>query len=443
MNPGKISLRIIISAICFLILSAEFVAQQENKFISSAEKKEVVDSVALFMENYYVFPDKGKEIADYIKNRFEDDEYEEINDPLEFSGKITKDLRAINNDRHISLIYAPDMIKRIKESQAAKNDDFDKYELELSRKRNFGFEEVKILDGNIGYLKLNSFDDAGEAGETAIAAMNFFAYADAIIFDLRNNGGGSPSMIQLISSYLFDEPVHLNSFYIRKGERTKQFWTQANVTGRKMTNADVYVLTSGYTFSAAEEFTYNLKNMERATIIGETTGGGAHPVSGYYVNDNFRVIIPFGKAVNPVTKSNWEGTGITPHVEVSRDKALITAHIKALEKLKEKENDERIIAKYQWALEGLYAKENPVEIDKEILVSYAGDYSPRKITFEDGKLYYQREGRPKYRMIPIKKDLFGFEELSYFRLKIIKENNKVVAVEGHYDNGKTDRNEKK
>ena len=167
-------------------------AQQENKFIYSAEKKEVVDSVALFMENYYVFPDKGKEIADYIKSRFEDDEYEEINDPLEFSGKITKDLRAINNDRHISLIYAPDMIKRIKESQAARNDDFDKYELELSRKRNFGFEEVKILDGNIGYLKLNSFDDAGEAGETAIAAMNFLAYADAIIFDLRNNGGGKP-----------------------------------------------------------------------------------------------------------------------------------------------------------------------------------------------------------------------------------------------------------
>ena len=155
-------------------------------------------------------------------------------------------------------------------------------ELAQLRRENFYFERVERLDGNVGYLDFRQFVDARLAGATAVAAMNFLSNCDAIIIDLRQNGGGEPSMIQLLTSYFFDEPKHINSFYVRYSDSIEQFWTQAYVPGKKMPDVPLYVLTSSYTFSGAEEFTYNLKNLKRATIIGETTGGGAHPVSDRY-----------------------------------------------------------------------------------------------------------------------------------------------------------------
>ena len=303
-------------------------------------------------------------------------------------------------------------------------------------------KELKILPGNVGYLKFNSFVDASMAGPTAVAAMNFLAHTDALIIDLRDNGGGSPSLIQLITSYFFEEPEHLNSFYIREGDQTHQFWTLPYVPGKKMLNTDLYVLTSSRTFSGAEEFTYNLKNMKRATIVGETTGGGAHPVSPHIINDHFAINIPFGKAVNPITNSNWEGTGIEPHIKTSKADAYDKAYLLALEELIKKETDEEVKQGLRWAHDGLDAKLNPSEIDEKTMKRYVGVYGPRKITLENGTLYYQREDRPKMKMIPMNENTFMFEEIEYFRLKVILENDEAVAVEGHYDNGRTDRNAK-
>ncbi|OQY02336.1 MAG: hypothetical protein B6I20_06970 [Bacteroidetes bacterium 4572_117] len=442
MKNSLLTIKILLVCLSFFIENGQIFAQTNSLKLSKQEKRQVIDSVAKFMADYYVFPKKGKEIADKIRNNHKNGDYASINNYQEFSSMLTNDLRSVNNDKHISIRYAPEMIKRQKESSANNNDSFDKYELQRQQNRNFGFNELKILDGNIGYLKLNQFAYATNGGKTAIAAMAFLANTNAIIIDLTNNGGGSPSMIQLLSSYFFDDPVHLNSFYIRKGNKTKQFWTQTTVQGKKIPDTDIYILTSGYTFSAAEEFTYNLKNMKRATIVGETTGGGAHPVTAYNVNDNYRVIIPYGKAINPITKTNWEGTGVEPHVKTTKEQALLKAQILALEKLIKNEPDKGKIKGYKWAIDGLRAKEHPVKIDKKLLKSYAGSYGPRKITFENGNLFYQRAGRPKFKMIPIKKDYFGFNDIAYFRLKIIKKNGKVIALEGHYDNGDSDRNEK-
>lgn len=179
------------------------------------------------------------------------------------------------------------------------------------------------------HLKLRCFADAGAAGATAIAAMNFLGGSDALIFDLRANGGGTPSMISSCSSYLF-EPTHLNSFYIRKEDETKQFWTQAYVPGPRLAKVPVFVLTSSRTFSGAEEFSYNLKNTKRGTIVGETTGGGAHPVRGYKVEGyDVTVAVPFGRAINPISGTNWEGKGVEPDIAVPADQALDVAYAKA------------------------------------------------------------------------------------------------------------------
>jgi hypothetical protein len=272
--------------------------------------------------------------------------------------------------------------------------------------------------------------------------MNYLRNSDALIIDLRQNGGGSPSMIQLISSYLFRaEPIHLNSFYWRPGDRNTQTWTLPYVPGKRMPDTPVYVLTSKNTFSAAEEFSYNLRNLERATLIGETTGGGAHPGGTRIATDRYSIWVPSGRAINPITNDNWEGVGVKPHIEVPADQALAKAHTKALKQLIKKSKDEDSFL-YEWALEGLNANQNPVTLSEETMESYVGNYGPRIITMENGSLYYQREGRAKYKLIPMTASKFQIKEIPYFRIQMLSEDGAVVGLEGHYNNGRVDKNRK-
>jgi C-terminal processing protease CtpA/Prc len=162
--------------------------------------------------------------------------------------------------------------------------------------------------------------------------MNLLANMKAIIIDLRKCGGGNPNAVALVSTYFFEgEPIHLNSLYWRDEDITEQYWTLPHVPGGRMPHQPVYILTSKDTFSAGEEFSYNFQALKRATLIGETTLGGAHPGSPYKLQPHFEVFIPKGRAINPITKGNWEGVGVQPDVSVSAEDALETAHKMALE----------------------------------------------------------------------------------------------------------------
>jgi len=197
---------------------------------------------------------------------------------------------------------------------------------------NFGFEKVERLAGNIGYLDLRGFMPPSLMGDTAAAAMSFLGNVDALIIDLRQNGGGSPDGVALMASYLFGQPVRMNDIYDRPSNETRQFWTLPYVPGRRLIGKDVYVLTSNRTFSAAEDFTYGLKNLQRATIVGEVTGGGAHPGGPRRINDHFFVAVPSGRSISFITHTDWEGVGVQPDVKVPAVQALATAHLLALEK---------------------------------------------------------------------------------------------------------------
>jgi len=414
-----------------------------DRQIDAEFQAEVIDSVAVALNEIYVFPDVAKDMEKHLRKQFKKKAYKDITSCQEFARQLTKDLQEISKDRHLAVRFASDeMIKSF--SSDTLTDDAKERELQEYRRKNYGFKKLELLEGNVGYVDLRGFHEASGGGATAVAAMNFLAYADAIIFDLRQNGGGSPSMIQLITSYLLDEPTHLNSFYIRKEDTTKQFWTQAWVDGPKMTDALVYVLTSRYTFSGAEEFTYNLKNLKRGTIIGETTGGGAHPVDmRLFANLNVGMSLPFGRAVNPITGTNWEGTGVTPDIEVPQEKALDFAHLEALKALIEKADDPDVKRELDWAIEGKKAVLEPYTPPDGVLQDYVGVYGPRRIWIEDGDLYYQRGENPRYRLTPMAVDKFMIKSLDYFRIEFVRdEAGKVVKLVGLYDNGMTDAHER-
>jgi hypothetical protein len=205
---------------------------------------------------------------------------------------------------------------------------------------------------------------------------------------------------------------------------------------------DIYILTSKKTFSAAEEFTYNLKNLKRATIIGETTGGGAHPGGTRVATDRFVVWVPTGRAINPITNTNWEGTGVQPDIEVKAADALMVAQVKALEGLVAK-SEGTTKHRYEWELVSLQTKKEPFQIDPSNLAGYTGAFGEKKLVVEEGTLYFFPFPDKKVKLIPLKTDLFELEGIKSVRLRILKEGGAVTGIEELFDNGKSDKHFKK
>lgn len=305
--------------------------------IDAAQRDQVVDKLAKELDENYVFPEVAKKMGEAIRARLAAREYDKIDTGQALAKQLTADLQAISKDKHLRVNCSTKPLPAPPARREEPPPEMVKKMQEGVRKRNAGFVKGERLPGNIGYLDLRGFMDHEAGAETVAAAMNFVANTEALILDLRKNGGGSPRMVQLVCSYFFpaDKPVHLNSLYWRKGDRIEEFWTLKELPGKRYLDRDIYVLTSRFTFSGAEECAYNLQTRKRATIVGETTGGGAHPGGGARLGDHFVVFIPMGRAINPVTKTNWEGTGVKPDVEVDADKALETAHQKAIQKLRE------------------------------------------------------------------------------------------------------------
>ena len=321
---------------------------QPDRTIDARERAEVIEGALKHLDAAYIFADVAKKMRDAVSARASEKEYDGIVSAKALADKLTAHLQEVSKDKHLRVGYSHEPLpQRPNDPTPEERARF----LDNARRGNYGFNKIERLAGNVGYLELFGFSGFPEAGGTAVAAMNFLANADALIIDLRQNGGGSPAMIGIITSYLFEDRVHLNDFYYRERDEMQQFWTWPYVEGRRFGKTKpVYVLTSGRTFSAAEEFTYNLKNLKRATIVGETTGGGAHPGGPRRINDHFSVWVPSGRAINPITKTNWEGTGVDPDVKVDAKQALKTAHLDALKNLREGETDKRRLEQFDRAI---------------------------------------------------------------------------------------------
>lgn len=332
----KISMLVVAFSLLLAGVAHAQSAQPEVK-LDAAMRAELIGNTLKRVNELYVFPEVAKEVEKAIRARVEKKEYDEITSGPAFAQKLTADLQAVTRDKHLRVQFSE---KPLPERGDPRRRDPEQMSREGAR-NNFGFFKVEVLPGNIGYLDLRQFYRAEMANEKAAAAMNFLADTDALIIDIRRNGGGSANMVALLVSYLLGpEPVLINTAYFRPENRTFETWTLKDVPGRRYTGKTVYVLTSNYSFSAAEEFAYDLQTQKRATIVGETTGGGANPNTFVRLSDHFMLSVPIGRAINPITKTNWEGVGVKPDVEVSQEQALKTAHALALKKILDASTDE-------------------------------------------------------------------------------------------------------
>ena len=243
----------------------------ENIRLDAPARQRVIDGVVSSLKQSYVYLETAQTMDEALRNHQKCGDYHAISDGEVLAALLTEHLQEVSRDKHLRIIYGPYKLPPGEHEPSAEQKAMERQQLEHS---NCGFEKVEILSDNIGYLKFNSFEDPGLCGPTAIAAMNFLSDVEAIIFDLRDNRGGDPKMIALISTYLFDKPTHLNDLYNREKNETTQYWTLPYVMGNRLAQTPAFVLPSSLTFSGAEEFSYNLKNLKRATLVGETTGGG-------------------------------------------------------------------------------------------------------------------------------------------------------------------------
>jgi len=291
----------------------------ETEPLDADERAAVVERTSQLLAERYVFLDVAEACGAHIRAQLEAGEFDDLSDPDAFAKTLTESLQSVSHDKHMRVrLHSPTRARMQQENPARAQ----ARARDRRRQQNFGFERVERLEGNVGYVDMRYFSGSPQARATATAAMNFLANADAIIFDMRKNGGGNPDLIRYISSYLFDEPTHLNSLYWRQGDTTQEFWTLDEVPGPRMADVPVFVLTSSSTFSGAEEFSYNLQTRNRATLVGETTGGGANPGGEMPINQRFGIFIPTGRAINPVTGTNWEGVGVVPEIAVAADEAF-------------------------------------------------------------------------------------------------------------------------
>ncbi len=439
-------IQIVRSLFAFLLLcSLSCTALDGQEVLSETEKKDAIDDLAEQLNDRYVYPETGKKLSAHLQNQWEQGEYASLTSSTAFADRLTQDLQEISQDLHLRVRFEPEQNKHMREMYT-QEDEFEIPEsfLKALKRDNYGFQEIRILPGNVGYLDLRAFidpaDGNGNAGEVASAAMNYLAHADAILFDLRRNGGGSPGMIQLLTSFLYSdgERVHLNSFYFRPSDETTQTWTLPFVPGKRNPDAKIFVLTSRNTFSAAEEFTYNLKNLERGTIVGETTGGGAHPGGPVPIGEQFTAFIPIGRAINPVTGTNWEGTGVQPHVEVPAEQAFRKAFALALQELAEEaEGADKVY--YKWFADIQVARSEGFQINPTQMKKVAGEYGPRKIFLENGDLYYQKNGRAKVKLEALNERTFLLEGDPAVKIEIEIEGDRGVAMTLSQPNGPRER----
>lgn len=284
----------------------------------AAVRHRVVLAVAEDLKRHYVDHPMGQQMANTLLAREAQGDDDKAQDGPALAASLTQQVRDVSHDLHLEVIYSSNPLP---EQSTGPNAAVDEQYRKAMAANNCTFESIKTLPHNIGYLKLNSFPDPAVCESTVRWAMASVNHADAVIFDLRDNRGGSPEMVMLVAGYLFDHPEYM----YRPSGVTDQCWTKSPVGGSELAEKPIYILTSPRTLSAAEHFSYDLKMLRRATLVGQTTGGATDVGVFHRIDDHFGVGIRENRTINPYQEPDWAVHGVEPNVKVDATDALVTA----------------------------------------------------------------------------------------------------------------------
>ena len=412
-----------------VMLPAQALAQ-----VPEAKPREAVAAIASEIRERYFSVEKGDAIADALEAEAADGKYDALKDPRDLASALANRLRP--EDAHFNVVWSAEAASAPPPpgpAMRARGDgppagpppagDFDPFSLV-----NYGFSGAEILPGNVGVITMRLFanidfsDPEDRARRAADAALAMVANTDAVIFDLRNNGGGAPSMVgYLVSAFTKADADIYNTFHSRQGTRSEK---PGVFHAKPRLETPLYILTSGRTGSAAEAMPYTLQAAKRATIVGEATGGAANPGGMVPIVGGYAVFISGGSPINPITKANWEGTGVSPDVATPAADALATAHIRALTAIAA-EDPERTDA--VWTLAAL---KSTVKLDQVQRARYVGVYGPLEVAAAEDHLEVRRGRRPALELVPLGADAFFVRTDPVMRFKFERDGTgTVVAVE--------------
>ena len=398
--------------------------------VTPAVTRLLIDSIRQSLYRNYIFPDSALKMSRYVEAEFKKGAYAAITDPRKLADRLHQDLQKAHHDGHFRISYNPGFARDLSDTvgRAARQRQGDSMQLVRNREDNFSFREIKILTGNIGYLKFYGFSGfVNEARPTITGAFRFLANTQGLIIDLRENGGGSPQMVSQIESYFFPQKTHLNDIVDRLRGKTEEFWADPEKAEGVILNMPVYILTSRGTFSAAEDFTYGMQSIKRAIIVGDTTGGGAHPVGPFPLGQGFVASIPFARSLNPYTHTNWEGTGVIPDIPVAANKACEAAQMAILTERINKATTDVDKKRAQWQINELLASQTEEIKDSAFLSSYTG-------TYQGGLAFYVSQSKLYCRNAERGNHVFKLSFISGNRF-VLDENVQVEFVkdnQGHF-----------
>ncbi|MBL0881912.1 MAG: S41 family peptidase [Chitinophagaceae bacterium] len=428
----------LIGALSMVFASA--INAQKTTSLTELEKQRVIDSFSKVLNRNYVYSDKALLMSQFIQQKHQNKGYKNMNDPKQWAHQITKDIRAIEQDHHLSVRFDPDLEASIRIFEATLEKETTDFGKEKSQ--NFFFRKAEILKGNIGYINFTNFADTNYLSrKTVQAAFQFVANAEALILDLRNNFGGRPEMEKEIAGYFFNEPQQTGRTYNRILDTWTEEWVvdQLKHSEGLYLTMPLYILTSKRTFSAAEGFAYNLKYLKNAILVGDTTRGAAHTTRSFALGNGFVGFIPFTRFEHIITKTDWERIGVVPSISISEELSLYKAQELILKNKLLSISDTTEQLKVQWLLNDLYSRMRKINVPNETLKQYTGVFEEFLFTLEEGKLFCRNTHQQdkKDMLVAINDHVFKIDEQSHVEFVTDKQG-MVTSIRLLWDDGWVD-----
>lgn len=400
-----------------LIFNLPVIAERspaQSQPLTAEIKRQTIEDLSALLPERYAYKETGEKLRELLRQNLKAGRYDSYSSPLDFSLAVTRDLRSLNSDRHLALDYSPQAPRAVTNSSQPplSPEEQAKRASAFNRQMNYGFRNVQFLNGNIGYLKFDYFDAYLDYSSPFVdAAMAFFKNCDALIIDLRDNGGGGSQMVGYIAGFFFKEKTLYGTTYNRLDDRTTEEFITPQPEEKRLPPMDLYILTSRTTVSAAEALAYNLKYLRGAKVIGETSAGAANPGRVTRLNNLFTAFIPNRHGKNVVTGTNWEGTGVPVDIACAAEDALRVARITALKRLRQRATGPLQQRKLDTYITFLEKAGTGKALPERVLRQYAGEYEGgRAVTVNNGKLYYSRVAELSGELHSVSPDIFMLSE---------------------------------